>query len=89
MSTNSVALAKISFQKLHPNESCSRKHEGGWLNPPGMERVKNGELVSLALKVMHKKNNIVTDGSVTNLVLHVHVCMLPKLWKTKSGSRMQ
>ena len=26
------------------------------------KRFKNGELVSLALKMMHKKNNIITDG---------------------------
>ena len=39
---------------------------------PQCKKLKNGELVSLALKVTHtKKNNIITDGSVTTVVLHI------------------
>ena len=39
---------------------------------PQYKKLKNGKLVSLALKVMHKKkNNIITDGSVTTAVLHI------------------
>ena len=39
---------------------------------PQCKKLKNVELVSLALKVMHKKkNNIITDGSVTTVVLHI------------------
>ena len=41
MTTDSVGLAEISFQKLYPNESYSRKTRGGGLSqPPGMGRVK-------------------------------------------------
>ena len=35
------------------------------------KKFKNGELLSLALKVMHKKNDIITDGSVATVVLHI------------------
>ena len=36
---------------------------------PQYKKLKEGELVSLALRMMHKKNNIVTDGLVTTVVL--------------------
>ena len=29
---------------------------------PQYKKLKNGELVSLALKMMHKRNNVITDG---------------------------
>ena len=35
------------------------------------KKLKNGKLVSLALKVMHKKNNIITDGSATTVVFNI------------------
>ena len=38
---------------------------------PQYKKLKSGELVSLPLKMMHKKNNIVTDGPGTNVVLHI------------------
>ena len=34
------------------------------------KKLKNGEIVSLALTMMHKKNNIMTNGPGTNVVLH-------------------
>ena len=39
---------------------------------PQYKKLKKGDLVSLALKVTHKKkNNIITDGLVTTVVLHI------------------
>ena len=40
---------------------------------PQYKKLKNGELFSLALKVTHKKkkNDIMTDGSVTTVALHI------------------
>ena len=38
---------------------------------PQYKKLKNGELVSLALKMTHKKHNIITDGRGTNVVLHI------------------
>ena len=40
MTTNSVGLAEISFQKVHPNESYSQKHKNMAQPTPGMGRVK-------------------------------------------------
>ena len=34
-------------------------------------KLKNGELVSLALRIVHMKNNIITDGPETTVVLHI------------------
>ena len=38
---------------------------------PQYKKLKNGELVSLALRMTHKKNNIITDGLATTIVLHI------------------
>ena len=38
---------------------------------PQYNKLKKRELIFLALKVMHEKNNIITDGSVTTVVLHI------------------
>ena len=38
---------------------------------PQYKKLKNEEFNSLTLRVMHKKNNIVTDGPATAVVLHV------------------
>ena len=38
---------------------------------PQYKKLKKGELVSLALRMMHKKNNIITDGPATTVVLHI------------------
>ena len=38
---------------------------------PQHKKLKNGELVSLLLKIMHRKKNIITDGPATTVVLHI------------------
>ena len=38
---------------------------------PQYKEPKNGKLVSLALRIMHEKNNIITNGPVTTLGLHI------------------
>ena len=38
---------------------------------PQYKKLKNSELISLALKMIHKKNNIITDGPTTTAVLHI------------------
>ena len=38
---------------------------------PQYKKLKNGELVSLVLRMKHMKNNIVTNGPVTTVVLHI------------------
>ena len=35
------------------------------------KKLKNGELFLLTLRITHTKNNIMTDGPVTTVVLHV------------------
>ena len=35
---------------------------------PQYKKLKNGELVSLALRITHMKNNIITDGPATTVV---------------------
>ena len=35
------------------------------------KKLKNGEIVSLSLKIMDQNNNIITDGSGTTVVLHI------------------
>ena len=38
---------------------------------PQYRKLKKGELVSLALRMMHKKNNLITDGPATTVILHI------------------
>ena len=38
---------------------------------PQYKKLKNGEIVSLALGIIHMKNNIMTYGPVTTVVLHI------------------
>ena len=38
---------------------------------PQYKKLKNGELVSLALKITHMKNKVMTDGLATTVVLHI------------------
>ena len=38
---------------------------------PQYKKLKNGELVSLALRITHMKNNIITDDPATTVVLHI------------------
>ena len=36
---------------------------------PQYKKLKNGKIVSLALRIRHMKNKIMTDGPVTTVVL--------------------
>ena len=38
---------------------------------PQYKKLKNGEIISLSLKIMDQNNNIVTDGPGTTVVLHI------------------
>ena len=38
---------------------------------PLYKKLKNEEIVSLTLRIKHMKNNIVTDGPATTVVLHI------------------
>ena len=38
---------------------------------PHYKKLKNGELVSLTLRIKPMKNNIMTDGPATTVVLHI------------------
>ena len=38
---------------------------------PQYKKFKNGEFVSQALRIKHRKNNIMTDGPATTVVLHI------------------
>ena len=38
---------------------------------PQYKKLKNGEFVSLTLKIKHMKNNVMTDGLTTTVVLHI------------------
>ena len=44
------------------------------LNPktPQYKKLKNGEIVSLTLRITDQNNNIITDGPGTTVVLHIH-----------------
>ena len=39
---------------------------------PQYKKLKNGEFVSLILRIKHMKNNIVTDSPATTVLLHIH-----------------
>ena len=41
------------------------------LYAPQCKKLKNGEIISLALRIKHMKNNIMADGPVTTAVLHI------------------
>ena len=38
---------------------------------PQYKKLKNGEIVSLSLKIMDQNNNIITDGPGTTVILHI------------------
>ena len=38
---------------------------------PQYKKLKNGEIVSLTLKITDQSNNMITNGAVTTLVLHI------------------
>ena len=50
-----------AYEKFTQLEPCT----------PQYKKLKNGELVSLALKMTHKKDNIMTNDSATTVVLHI------------------
>ena len=39
---------------------------------PQYKKLKNGEIVSLTLRITDQNNNIITDGPETTVVLHIH-----------------
>ena len=41
---------------------------------PQYKKLKNGEFVSLTLRITDQKNNIITDGPQVTVVLHIHDC---------------
>ena len=41
---------------------------------PQYKKLKNGEIVSLTLRIKNIKNNIMTDGPVTTVVLYIQYC---------------
>ena len=43
---------------------------------PQYKKLKNGEFVSLTLRIMDQKNKIITDGPQATVVLHIHDCKL-------------
>ena len=45
-------------------------------NIPQYKKLKNGELVSLTLRITDQKNNIITDGLQVTVVLHICDCKL-------------
>ena len=45
-------------------------------NVPQYKKLKDGEFVSLTLRIMDQKNNIITDGPQVTVVLHIRDCKL-------------
>ena len=43
-------------------------------NIPQYKKLKNGEFVSLTLRITDQKNNIITDGLQVTVVLHIRDC---------------
>ena len=43
-------------------------------NIPQYKKLKNGEFVSLTLRITDQKNNVITDGPQVTVVLHIHDC---------------
>ena len=43
-------------------------------NIPQYKKLKNGEFVSLSLRIMDQKNNVITDGPQLTVVLHIRDC---------------
>ena len=39
---------------------------------PQCKKLKNGEIVSLTLRITDQNNNVITDGLGTTVVLHIH-----------------
>ena len=43
---------------------------------PQYKKLKNGEFVSLTLRIMDRKNKIITDSPEVTVVLHIRDCKL-------------
>ena len=43
---------------------------------PQYKKLKNGEIVSLTLRITDQNNNVITDGLGTTVVLHIHDCKI-------------
>ena len=43
---------------------------------PQYKKLKNGEIVSLTLRITDQKNNMITNGPGTTVVLHIHHCKI-------------
>ena len=43
-------------------------------NIPQYKKLKSGEFVSLSLRILDQKNNIITDGPQVTVVLHIRDC---------------
>ena len=43
---------------------------------PQYKKLKNGEFVSLTLRITNQKNKIITDGPQATVVLHICDCEL-------------
>ena len=41
------------------------------LYTPQYKKLKNGKIVSLALRMMHMQSNIITSGPATTVMLHI------------------
>ena len=45
-------------------------------NTPQYKKLKNGMINSLTLKIMDQNGNVITNGPMTTVVLHIHDCNL-------------
>ena len=45
-------------------------------NIPQCKKLKNGEFVSLTMRITDQKNNIIIYGAKVTVVLHIHDCKL-------------
>ena len=52
------------------------------------KKLKNGEFVSLILRIMDQKNNITTDGLEVTVVLHIRDCKSQFPFKMEYGNKL-
>ena len=43
---------------------------------PQYKKLKNGQIVSLTLRIIDQNNNVITDGPGTTVVLHIGDCKI-------------
>ena len=67
-----------NFKDGHPSNTLFMYYIPGSENfmhfepmTPGYKRLKNGEIVSLTLRITDQNNNIITNGPGTTVVLHI------------------